>query len=288
MHHLSLESLARLVDEPAAPEEALHIRDCIACRRELAELRRQTEALATLGRLEPPAEEWIGVRARLLDEGLVRAEVPTHLRLFRHPGARAAAAVAVLLLGAFAAARSWSATRMEGGTPTASSAERQTELAAAVAWPGSRASEPDPRPQGRTLESATEQTATNHPRLRQPGSEGALRFVSATARTGDEAPRRNPRGAREGAAAEDAARELRETEQAYLAALQRYAALADPASGADPVARLTALEGLISTTREALERAPASPVINGYHLAAVGERDAMLTRIASTSETTWF
>ena len=112
-------------------------------------------------------------------------------------------------------------------------------------------------------------------------------------------PAASPSGARlavNGAAArpapvdpvvQQAERELAEAEGAYLAALQRYAAIADPASGADPVTRLAALERMISTTRDALERSPGDPVINGYHLAAVRERDALSRQLAA-ADRDWF
>jgi hypothetical protein len=89
------------------------------------------------------------------------------------------------------------------------------------------------------------------------------------------------------AALRRAQRELAEAEVSYLAALQRYAAVADPASGADPQTRLEALEQMITTTRAALERAPDDPLINGYHLAAVRERDALQRQLA-TADKDWF
>ena len=39
MQHLDLEAIARLVDEAPEPHEAEHLRGCLVCRRELAELR---------------------------------------------------------------------------------------------------------------------------------------------------------------------------------------------------------------------------------------------------------
>jgi hypothetical protein len=95
----------------------------------------------------------------------------------------------------------------------------------------------------------------------------------------DDAPRAARR--REAAAA------LAEAERDYLRALADYAETAT-AEDADPVTRLAMLEGLVRTTRYALERAPEDPVINGYHLAAMGERDAMLRQIARSSEETWY
>ena len=60
MQHLTLEEVARLVDEAPEPAEAEHLRSCLVCRRELEELRRVTSELADLPDPEPapdPAPE---------------------------------------------------------------------------------------------------------------------------------------------------------------------------------------------------------------------------------------
>jgi hypothetical protein len=57
--------------------------------------------------------------------------------------------------------------------------------------------------------------------------------------------------------------------------------------GTNPAARLAALEGIMLSTRAALEAAPADPMLNGYYLNAVGERDAVLRQIAQTQDP-WF
>jgi hypothetical protein len=87
---------------------------------------------------------------------------------------------------------------------------------------------------------------------------------------------------------EVAARHLQEAELAYLAALAHYQELSGVTRGTDPAARLAALEGIVLTTRAALEAAPADPVINGYYLTAIGQRDAVLRQIAQTTEDPWF
>ncbi|HEX6040844.1 hypothetical protein [Longimicrobium sp.] len=103
MQHLDLETLARLVDEAPEPHEAEHLRGCLVCRRELAELREQTEALADLGEMDPPAGGWAALEARLVEEELIRTPAavpsgPRFLGLYRPP-MRAAAALALFLLG---------------------------------------------------------------------------------------------------------------------------------------------------------------------------------------------
>ena len=83
----------------------------------------------------------------------------------------------------------------------------------------------------------------------------------------------------------EATRRLQQAETAYTAALASYAELSgNPA--ADPVSRLAALEGIVLMTGAALSDAPADPVINGYHLTALEQRDALLRQIDSRSEVT--
>ncbi len=80
--------------------------------------------------------------------------------------------------------------------------------------------------------------------------------------------------------AREAERRLRATESAYLSALTAYNAFV-PESAEDPSARLAALETIIRTTGAAMDRAPADPVINGYHLTALAQREATLRRLAA-------
>jgi hypothetical protein len=87
----------------------------------------------------------------------------------------------------------------------------------------------------------------------------------------------------------DAQNAVRAAESAYLSALTRYTELAGTVDVVDPVARLAALESIVLTTRAALGQAPADPVINGYHLTAVAQRDATMKKLAmSSGNQTWF
>src|SRR5687767_15284327 len=97
--HLNLEQLARLVDEPAEPAEAAHLRDCLVCALPISELRAQTRALASLPDPEPSAFAWAALEGRLRQEGLVRDTPSRPLLLFR-PGLRIAAALVLMLIGA--------------------------------------------------------------------------------------------------------------------------------------------------------------------------------------------
>ena len=87
--------------------------------------------------------------------------------------------------------------------------------------------------------------------------------------------------------AEEAVARLRDAEQSYLAALARFSEFSARPQTTDPVARLAALESIVATTRAALGQAPADPVINGYHLTAVAQRDATLRQLAASGQT-WY
>lgn len=80
----------------------------------------------------------------------------------------------------------------------------------------------------------------------------------------------------------------RQAEALYLEALTRVAALDEQQTGGDPMARLAALEGIASITRSALDQAPADPVLNGYHLTALAQREATIRQIAASKPGRWF
>jgi hypothetical protein len=87
---------------------------------------------------------------------------------------------------------------------------------------------------------------------------------------------------------DEAAQLLRETEVRYLEALTAYAELALDAEAGDPVARLATLQSIILTTQAALNETPTDPVINGYHLTALAQRDATLRQVAAASSERWY
>jgi hypothetical protein len=118
---------------------------------------------------------------------------------------------------------------------------------------------------------------------------------SATPAPGPQAPAPRSEAVRFAASAPDAPRTaddalafMRRAETAYLEALTLYAEMAGGFEGGDPAARLAALEGIMLTTRAALGVAPADPIINGYHLTALAQRDATLRQIAASSSQSWF
>ena len=262
MRHLNLEEIARLVDEAPEPWEAEHLRSCLVCRAEMKAMRAQTEELAGLADPEPSPRAWAALEQRLRAEGLIR---PARTLPRWYAGLRIAASVAFLaLLGAGGAAL-WKGAGAHGEPPA-------PPMLAKVPAAAPERHEP-PAPVGETVPAAP-----------APPGDVPVRLARLDRNAG-EAP---SRPARRRTRADDAARALRETEAEYLRALAQYAEMADSTRVTDPVARLAALEGLVRATRNALQRAPADPVINGYYLAALGERDAVLTRLARNTEETWY
>lgn len=274
MQHLTLEALARLVDEPAAPHEAAHVASCLVCRRELDEMRAQTTALAGLDDPDPAPEAWFGLETALRAEGLIRDEPVRPAARFAGRGwLRIAAGVALFLMGGAAG------LYLRGHSP-----------GRVAAGPGTLQGDPvvvRPGDGGRFASSgpvAGPDVDLRGPAVVEPVTASGVRLASA----GGEGT--VPQGRRRPASPEEtrAARELAEAEAGYLAALQRYANIADPQSGADAATRMAALDRMVTTTRAALESAPADPVINGYHLAALRERDELRRQMAQTSDNDWF
>src|SRR5688572_30942550 len=71
MSHLTLETLARLIDEAPDPTENGHLDICEACRTELEALRADAAALRALPDPEPPIAAWLALEQRLGREGLM-------------------------------------------------------------------------------------------------------------------------------------------------------------------------------------------------------------------------
>jgi hypothetical protein len=92
----------------------------------------------------------------------------------------------------------------------------------------------------------------------------------------------------EPATAAEALALYRQAEAVYLDALTRVAELGGQGEGSNPVARIAALESIAAITRSALEEAPADPIINGYHLTALAQKEATLRQIAATKSDRWF
>jgi hypothetical protein len=257
MSHLSLETIGRLVDEAPQPDEKAHLEACAACRTELEDMRADLARLQSLPAIEPPPGEWQAIEARLDAEGLIRRP---GLRLsWRASALRAAAAIAIFLLGTLSG----------------------------VAWVGGRSQPLLTAMPGDILPAA--RPSASAPAMSRPGVQNGARQAAL-----GQSPVRvdNPLAAallqgRMPDTREDAARFLGEAEMLYMDALRRMAELGAGSEPGDPYARLAALEGIAAITRAALGQSPADPVLNGYHITALAQREATLRQIAASGPS-WF
>lgn len=261
MPHLSLEALARLLDEPPTNAESRHLECCAHCREELEALHADQAALGELpDLLPPPPGAWAALEERLREEGLVGTGTRTKAS---QPGARflrLAASLALFLCGGISGFLLRGDTEQVPGEIAA-----RTEATSGIT------------PIGSSLggNSSLSATPSGTPRPGGPTLGGGL-LTSASNRTAT---------IRDAAAA---ARALQEAELAYRAALDRYAEFSSEDQGANPMMRLAALENIVITTRDALAAAPADPLINGYHMAALAQRDATVRQIALSSNERWY
>lgn len=125
MEHLTLEHLARLVDDAPTTEEMRHLADCRRCAEELDTLREQTKALGSLPEILPPKGDWQAIEARLRSEGLVQDPgLFRRLGLAHTPGWMKVAAAAILFLsGTGTGVAVAGASALGGSTATVRSAE---------------------------------------------------------------------------------------------------------------------------------------------------------------------
>ena len=287
MSHLSLEMLARLVDEAPTALEAAHLAGCDACRAELEQLHRQTSALSALPELDAPGGEWERVEHRLRREGLIRGNSRWVARgAWARNGMRAAAAVALLATGTLLGRSLGVAPTVEpsaAGSPTTIGAPpaRVAEQSggADVADPDWRADDPASY---RALDPSERAAVDPQAGLERPERAAVRPRPAPALRLASTDTRRAP------GTADEALEQLRAAEASYLDALTRFAEFSGGTAAGDPAARLAALEGIVLTTRAALGQAPTDPVINGYHLTALAQRDATLRQISATNNDSWF
>jgi hypothetical protein len=244
MSHLTLETLARLIDDAPDPTETGHLDICAQCREELEAMRADVSALHAMPDPEPSSAQWIRLEERLEREGLLRRNWRWQPALLRM-----AAAIVVFALGGISAA-------VVLRSPNTEYLTNNERPATTVEQPAVQ------------INPAT--TLAQHP-ISTPAP------VTAAAPTARQPAR----------SAQDAARQLRTAESEYLAALTQFTQLSGRMEEGDPLARLAALESIVATTRAALGRAPADPVINGYHLTAVAQRDALLRQVSASGQT-WY
>lgn len=266
MSHLTLESLARLVDEAATPEEEDHLLACGRCRDELTALREQQDAVAALPRLLPAPDAWPEIRSKLHAEGLVRAGGggsqegsgrSGRLHRLGRPGPawRAAAAVLLFLAGGV----SGYALR---GDPVAEPVRTAGVDRLTGESPGLSAPAPDPEGEpagGGRIDGRI-----------QGGVEDELEGLVDDARIAEPAGGSDP----------DGGRTRPTTGDGFQLALDRF--MEDTPAATDPAARLAALDNILLITEEALSEAPSDPVINGYYRTAVAQRNAILRQIEAT------
>jgi len=96
---LTLEALARLVDEAPTPEEQARLARCAESVNHLDGLREQTAALGRLPDVRPPRGDWAMLEARMASEGLIRPEPNVLQRIVSTPNWMRAAAAIVLFVG---------------------------------------------------------------------------------------------------------------------------------------------------------------------------------------------
>jgi hypothetical protein len=255
MSHLSLETIARLVDDQPNTAETAHLGTCAECRARLDEMREDVHALAMLPDMAAAPDDWAALEQRLTDEGLIRT---TGRPRFGWNGRLMQIAAALtLFIGGTLAGRMMAP---QAGTVA-------VDAASPIENPGpARASAPD---------AALASDVGPQAPLAEPSARPSASLAS------------NVGLGRPGTVAE-AAQLLRETEAVYLEALTRYAELATQSESGDPVARLAALQSIIMTTQAALNETPTDPVINGYHLTALAQRDATLRQVAAASSERWY
>lgn len=319
MWHLKPEDLARLVDERPDADEAAHIADCRECAAELDVLREQTTQLAALPAMLPPPTSWDAMRRRLEAEGALPASAAragivgkpagrssAHTAPSTTAWMRAAAGVALFLAGGLlgAGVAAGPAAPDFDGTAAETPVGSEPDVTAAGTPPAAGlqvAAAPDARtgdasespPAGsRATESASRAAAGEEPAslAARPSSptpaEGRAPVLAGDAVPGVAGPPANgrliasaPRVA-EVNTPEEALRLVEARETAYLEAMTRLAELSGPETRGDVALRLATLDGIVLTTGAALREAPADPVINGYHLAARAQRDAMLRQVS--------
>lgn len=106
--------------------------------------------------------------------------------------------------------------------------------------------------------------------------------LSASTRVAQAPSDRQPSHSTTFSSADDARAAQQRSEVTYQQAAAFLAQFDSAGNSGSPVAyrsRLAALDRVISTTREAMRQAPHDPVINGYYLTTLGQREATLRQL---------
>lgn len=278
MSHLTAEDLARLVDESPGAQEAAHLEACEQCRVELGLMREDVQALSLLPDVMPAPDSWDVLERRLTQEGLIRQQriVPVSNRMLQM-----AAALVLFLAGSLAGRMTAGGGEpMVAHVPGPPSAGQAPGTAGSPTGPPSPTGQPSPDTQSvaAVQEEARQREESTAPAPRQqPRRNSSVSLASSGFDAGSQAT-----------TMDDAIAVLRQAEELYLAALTRYAELATQSEAGDPVARLAAMQSIVNTTQAALNQTPMDPVINGYHLTALAQRDATLRQVAAATGDRWY
>jgi hypothetical protein len=257
MQHLPTDRLAALADEAPSPEETAHLALCAECSREV----RAYESLLamaraegdTAGYLEMPLTRWDAIAAELRGGTRDSAKPATRSRRIAVPvWAQRAAAAVFLLAGGIAIGR-YSAP----------------EAAVNVARNDPPVVKPAPRP--------------NQPKPPAP-VELAQPKPSAVQQASYQAPSVDSLIPTSFASVEEARLWMQRFEVGFqnaaaFVAARDTAGVTVPADAQTYRARLAALDRAGRVMRDALRDAPEDPVINGYYLTTLGQREATLRQI---------
>ena len=245
MLHLSTDRLAALGDEEPTPAEAAHLLACAECARERAAYRTLV-AMAHLERdtIALPLTRWDSIASALAAE---------------EPHATQPAAMPRTL--ALEPRASSATPRRFARFPMQAAAGLLLVVGGLIAGRASAGVNPLPIP---SSGSPISQTQTN----------GTASTPASTIASGDSASFASIEEARVAQLRSEA---IYQQAAAFLASTTRQAR-----GDGSPVAyqsRLAALDQVISTTREAMRQAPHDPVINGYYLTTLGQREATLRQL---------
>jgi len=256
MQHLPTDRLAALADEAPSPEESAHLAHCAECSREV----RAYESLLamaraegdTAGYLEMPLTRWDAIAAELRGGARGTAVPAARARRSVVPvWAQRAAAAVFLLAGGIAIGR-----------------VSASDMATSIARNDPPVVKPAPKPNGPKAPAPVE-AAQPRPSDVRVASNSAPSVDSLVPTTF--------------ASVEEARLWMQRFEVGFQKAAA-FVAARDTAgvTSADPQmyrARLAALDRAGRVMRDALRDAPEDPVINGYYLTTLGQREATLRQI---------
>lgn len=254
MLHLSAERLAALASEEPTALEAAHLARCAACAMERAAHTGVVQLAAASAHpgeaLALPLTRWETLASALRSEGIISAGPNAAGSRSRRPGA-------------LERHRSWRARWMSRSTLRAAAAM----LLVAGGMMAGRVSAGESALPLLASGGGTTRPATPNPTGERAATAPATELAQAFASPA------------EALAAQRAAELTYQQASAFLAQFDSSTAGDSPESYR---VRLAALDRVGRTMREALEDAPFDPVINGYYLATLGQREATLRQLSTS------